>query len=60
MFTHPENMIYGLYDEVEIRVLDDTDKVAENDLFARYFMRVRDDFQIEAPEAAVIITGIAE
>ena len=59
VFTHPENMIYGLYDEVEIRVLDDTDKVAENDLFARYFMRVRDDFQIEDEEAAVLGTGIA-
>ena len=60
VFTHPQNFIYGLYDDVEIRVLTDTDKVAENDLFARYFMRVRDDFAIEAPEAAVVITGIAE
>ncbi|MDB2283659.1 phage major capsid protein [Halorubrum ezzemoulense] len=60
VFTHPQNFIYGLYDDVEIRVLTDTDKVAENDLFARYFMRVRDDFAVEAPEAAVLITGIAE
>ena len=59
VFTHPENFIYGLYDDVEIRVLTDTDKVAENDLFARYFMRVRDDFAVEAPEAAVVITGIS-
>lgn len=58
VFTHPQNFIYALYDEVEIRVLTETDKVAENDLFARYFMRVRDDFQIEAPEGAVLITGI--
>ena len=58
VFTHPQNFIYGLYDDVEIRVLTDTDKVAENDLFARYFMRVRDDFAVEAPEAAVVITGI--
>lgn len=58
VFTHPENFVYGLYDEVEIRVLTETDKVAENDLFARYFMRVRDDFAIEDEEAAVHITGI--
>lgn len=58
VFTHPENFIYGLYDEVEIKVLADTDKVAENDLFARYFMRVRDDFAIEDEEAAVHVTGI--
>lgn len=60
VFTHPQNFIYGLYDEVEIRVLTETDKVAENDLFARYFMRVRDDFQIEDEEAAVQITGITQ
>lgn len=58
VFTHPGNFIYGLYDEVEIRVLTETDKVAENDLFARYFMRVRDDFAMEDEEAAVHITGI--
>jgi HK97 family phage major capsid protein len=58
VFTHSQNFVYGLYDEVEIRVLDDTDKVAENDLFARYFMRVRDDFAIEDEEAAVHVTGI--
>jgi len=58
VFTHPENFIYGLLDEVEIRVLTETDKVAENDLFARYFMRVRDDFEVEDEEAAVHVTGI--
>jgi len=58
VFTHPQNFIYGLYDEVEVRVLNDTDKVAENDLFARYFMRCRDDFEIEDEEAAVHVTGI--
>jgi len=59
LFTHPNNLIYGLYDEVEIQVLDDTDKVAENDLFARYFMRVRDDFQVEDENAAVRTNNIA-
>jgi hypothetical protein len=58
VFTHPQNFVYGLYDEVEIRVLTETDKVAENDLFARYFMRIRDDFAIEDEEAAVHGTGI--
>ena len=59
LFTHPNNLVYGLYDEVEIQVLDDTDKVAENDLFARYFMRVRDDFEVEDENAAVRINNIA-
>jgi len=59
LFTHPNNLVYALYDEVEIQVLDDTDKVAENDLFARYFMRVRDDFEVEDENAAVRINNIA-
>jgi len=58
VFTHPQNFIYGLYDDVEIRVLDDTDKVAENDLFARYFMRVRDDFAVEDEEGAVLVNNV--
>ena len=58
VFTHPENFIYGLYDDVEIRVLTETDKVAENDLFARYFMRVRDDFEIEDEQGAVLGTNV--
>lgn len=58
VFTHPQNFVYGLYDEVEVRVLTETDKVAENDLFARYFLRVRDDFGIEDEEAAVHVTGL--
>lgn len=58
VFTHPENFIYGLYDAVEIRVLTETDKVAENDLFARYFMRVRDDFAIEDEKGAVLVTNV--
>jgi HK97 family phage major capsid protein len=58
VFTHPENFIYGLYDNVEIKVLTETDQVAENDLFARYFMRARDDFAIEDEEAAVHVTNI--
>ncbi|QRY21750.1 phage major capsid protein (plasmid) [Halobacterium sp. GSL-19] len=58
VFTHPQNFIYALYDQLEIRVLDDTDKVAENDLFARYFLRARDDFAVEDEQAAVHVTDI--
>ena len=40
-------------------MLDATDKTAENDLFARYFMRTRDDFQVEDEEGAVLINNVA-
>jgi hypothetical protein len=58
LFTYPENLIYGVWRETEIEVLDSTDKTAENDLFARYFMRTRDDFQVEDEEGAVLINNL--
>lgn len=58
LFTYPENLIYGVYRETEVEVLDATDKTAENDLFARYFMRTRDDFQVEDEEGAVLINNL--
>jgi hypothetical protein len=59
LFTYPENLIYGVWRDTEVEVLDATDKTAENDLFARYFMRTRDDFQVEDEEGAVLINNIA-
>jgi len=58
LLTYPENLIYGIWQETEIEVLDATDKTAENDLFARYFMRTRDDFQVEDEEGAVLINNL--
>jgi hypothetical protein len=58
LFTYPENLIYGVWRETEIEVLDATDKTAENDLFARYFMRTRDDFSVEDEEGAVLINNL--
>lgn len=58
LLTYPENLIYGVWRETEVEVLDATDKTAENDLFARYFMRTRDDFQVEDEEGAVLINNL--
>jgi len=58
LFTYPENLIYGVWRETEVEVLDATDKTAENDLFARYFMRTRDDFSVEDEEGAVLINNL--
>lgn len=58
VFTYPQNFVYGIWRDVEMEVLTDTDKTAEYDLFARYFMRVRDDFQVDDEEGAVLIENI--
>ncbi|WP_135302649.1 hypothetical protein [Haloarcula amylovorans] len=58
LFTYPENLIYGVWRETEIEVLDATDKTAENDLFARYFMRTRDDFSVEDENGAVLMNNL--
>lgn len=59
VFTHPQNLIYAIWRETEVEVLDATDKTAEQDLFARYFLRTRDDFQVEEANAAVRVTNFA-
>jgi hypothetical protein len=58
LLTYPENLIYGIWRDTEVEVLDATDKTAENDLFARYFMRTRDDFSVEDEEGAVLINNL--
>lgn len=58
LLTYPENLIYGIWRETEVEVLDATDKTAEEDLFARYFMRTRDDFAVEDEEGAVLIENV--
>lgn len=58
LFTYPENLIYAVWRETEIEVLDATDKTAENDWWARYFMRTRDDYQVEDEEGAVLINNL--
>lgn len=58
LLTHPQNLIYALWRNTEVEVLTETDKTAEEDLFARYFMRTRDDFAVQDADAAVKIENI--
>ena len=60
MFTAPQNLIYAPYREMEVDVLRDSDEIHAKDLFAKYAMRVRDDFQIEEENAGVLITGLTD
>lgn len=60
VLTYPENFIYGIWRDTEVEVIDQSDKTAEEDLFARYFMRTRDDFAVEDAEGAVLIENVNE
>ena len=58
LFTPEENLLYGIHRDVEIDVLEDSDDIHEQDLFAKYAIRARDDFQVEDENACVRIEGI--
>lgn len=58
IFTPPSNLIYGLHRDVEVDVLEQSDDIHDQDLFAKYATRVRDDFQIEDENGLVLVTNI--
>ncbi len=60
LFTNPQNLIYGLYREVEIDAMQQSDKIFEEDLAGRWAIRVRDDFEIEDENAGVLITSLED
>lgn len=59
LFTPASNLLYGIYRDVEVDVLTDSDEILDKDLFARYALRGRDDFEIEDENAGVLITDLA-
>ena len=58
LFTPLNNLIYGLWDEVEVNTLTESDDIHDKDLYAKYKITVRDDFQIEDSNAVVLGKGI--
>ena len=58
LFTAPENLVWGIRRDVEIDVVDSTDDTLEEDLFAKYVVRARHDYQIEDLQAGVYIEDI--
>jgi len=60
LFTAPENLIWGLHREVEVDVLTESDEIHDKDLFAKYKIRARHDYQIEDEDAAVLVKGIED
>lgn len=58
MFTPPQNLLYGVYREVEVDVLEQSDDIHANDLAGKWALRARDDFQVEDENALVRAAGI--
>lgn len=60
LFTPAQNLIYALrYDDLRVEVLTESDETFDFDLFAKYKIVGKDDFQIEDENAGVLVTDIA-
>ncbi|MDS0258574.1 hypothetical protein NDI56_04005 [Haloarcula sp. S1CR25-12] len=59
MLTDPDNLAFGLYEEMELDQTQDTDKVHENRLHSRNWLEGQFDFQIKSLQAGVLIENIA-
>lgn len=59
MLTDPENLAYGLYQDVEVDQTRDSDKVHESKLHSRNWMEAQFDFQIKELQAGVLVTGLS-
>jgi hypothetical protein len=58
MFTDPDNLAFGLYEEMELDQTTDTDKVHEERLHSRNWLEGQFDFQIKELQAGVLVTNI--
>jgi len=58
LFTNPDNLVWGLRRDVEIDVLEESDDIQERDLFAKYHLRARHDYQIEDLQAGVLVNNV--
>ena len=59
MFTDPDNLAFGLFEEMELDQTTDTDKVHEQKLHSRNWMEAQFDFQIKEMQAGVLVTDLA-
>ena len=60
MLTDPENLAYGLFEDMELDQTTDTDKVHEDRLHSRNWLEGQFDFQISELQAGVLTTGIED
>ncbi|SIS00289.1 hypothetical protein SAMN05421858_5113 [Haladaptatus litoreus] len=60
MFVDPDNLAYGLFENMELDQTTDTDKVHEERLHSRNWMEGQFDFQIKEMQAGALVTGLAD
>lgn len=60
MLTNPENLAFGLFQEMEVDQTTDTDKVHEERLHSRNWLEGQFDFQVKELQAGVLVTNIAD
>jgi hypothetical protein len=60
MFTNPDNLAYGLYDNMDVEQLRNTDKTAEQVLHSRTWFEGQFDYQVKNLMAGVLITGLKD
>lgn len=60
MFTDPDNLAFGLYGEMELDQLTESDKIAEDKLHSRNWLEGQFDFQIKEMQAGVLMTNLAD
>lgn len=60
LFTDPNNLAYGLYGEMDLDQLTESDKIAEQKLHSRNWLEGQFDYQIKEMQAGVLIENIAD
>jgi len=59
MLTDPENLAWGLFENMELDQTQDTDKVYENRLHSRNWLEGQFDYQIRNMQAGVLVKNLA-
>lgn len=60
MFTDADNLAYGLYENMDVEQLRNTDKTAEQVLHSRTWFEGQFDYQVKNLMAGVLITGLKD
>lgn len=60
MLTDPENLAFGLFEEMSLDQTTNSDKVNENRLHSRNWLEGQMDFQIRSMQAGVLIENLAD
>ena len=58
LFTDPTNLVYAVYGEMELNVLQNSDEIQDKRLHSKYALYSWDDFQFRDYEAGVYVDNI--